>query len=180
MPLHKKIIELTGSLCQLFNPRSSSPSSRGQEVRFVEVTKLFSLRQQKSQFQQRRQGQKDPKQVKTCFTTPTASATSTTSATIFSVSNRGTSNRSWRGCWRGPTYFETVGKTLNFGLILLKCCTLGSTITLLTRSKSRWNNKRDDHCYKSDYILIDLVWYHMVFIGNGDRLINIGYNCGID
>ena len=36
-----------------------------------------------------------------------------------------------------------------------------------TQSKSRRNNKRDDHCNKSDYILINLVWYHRVFMGDG-------------
>ena len=32
---------------------------------------------------------------------------------------------------------------------------------LVTRSKSRWNIKRYDHCNMSDYIMINLVWYHI-------------------
>ena len=38
---------------------------------------------------------------------------------------------------------------------------------MFTQSKSRWNNKRDDPCNKSDYILIKLVWYYRVFMGDG-------------
>ena len=35
----------------------------------------------------------------------------------------------------------------------------------VTQSKPRWNNKRDDHCNMSGYILINWTWYKMVLIG---------------
>ena len=35
---------------------------------------------------------------------------------------------------------------------------------IVTQSKSRQNNKRDDHCNKFGYILINLVWYHRVYL----------------
>ena len=36
----------------------------------------------------------------------------------------------------------------------------------LTGSKSRRNNKRDDHCNRSDYDLLNLIQYHTVFMGD--------------
>ena len=35
------------------------------------------------------------------------------------------------------------------------------------------DNERDDHCNKSDYILINLMQYHRVFMGDGTLMVRL-------